>query len=411
LPVFEGIATLNLNMKIYFITSKLNFLTSGGSIEEFDLMIRTLQKLGNEVVVITAFSNLNKIPLPLPYQVKEEFISGWGLLDLQKGVYRIIKKYESDADFFHIDGHLFLYGAGFYRKIGGKVPISAFFNRELSCWAQNQSTLFGVGKKSLGKYLKEKIRWNIEHFIGMFFASAIDVKSFISPMYQEVYERFGLDCRKQSLILGDPIDFPKLIQENGITEMSYRNRIKKEGPIILFFSSRMAPAKGFDLILAGFARVKNKEHFRLVLGGDGPEKEKIHQLASDLGIMKYIEFTGWMSREKLYEYYKKADVFIQVGWRPEGTSISLLYAMAFGLPSIVPERSGLAWQAGGSALHVINGDHEGLARQIERMGESKELRAELSKNCYARINDDQLNHEKVIGQWFELMRQVKGQKN
>lgn len=393
-------------MKIYFITSKLNFKTSGGSIEEFDLMIRTLIELGNEVVAVTAFSEANNIPYVLPYRVIEENIRGRGLLGIQRGVFELLKKYERDADFFHVDGHLFLYGAGAYRKFGGSVPMSAFFNRELICWPPDKSTLIETTASSPLKSLKRKFRWLIERYVGMPLANAIDVRSFISPMYQKMYENFGLHCDGNCMVLGDPIDFPKLMKENDIQEDSYQARIKKTGPTLLFFSSRMAPGKGFDLILAGFARVKNKEDFHLVLGGSGPEEERLHKMADDLGIKKYIDFPGWMSKEVLYEFYKKADVFIQVGWRPEGTSISLLYAMAFGLPSIVPSNSGLAWQAQSSALTVVNGDHDGLARQIERLGGDVDLRAELSRNCYVRLSDAQMDHKKIITKWYQMMESV-----
>jgi glycosyltransferase involved in cell wall biosynthesis len=114
-----------------------------------------------------------------------------------------------------------------------------------------------------------------------------------------------------------------------------------------------------------------------------------------------------MSREQLYERYKEADVYIQVGWRPEGTSISLLYAMAFGLPSIVPRDTGLAWQAGDSALTVENGNHDELARAIERLGEDAALREKLSAACYGRMFSDELDHEKVIGAWAAMMEAVR----
>ncbi len=61
-------------MKIYFITSKLNFLTAGGSIGEFDLIYRTLQKAGNDIKVITLYSQANKVISELPYEIIEEKI-------------------------------------------------------------------------------------------------------------------------------------------------------------------------------------------------------------------------------------------------------------------------------------------------------------------------------------------------
>ena len=51
-------------MRIVFLTSKMNFSSSGGSVEELDIIIRTLQKFGNDVVVVTAFSKNNQIIFP-----------------------------------------------------------------------------------------------------------------------------------------------------------------------------------------------------------------------------------------------------------------------------------------------------------------------------------------------------------
>lgn len=370
-------------------------------------MMRTLQSLGNEVVCITTFVDQNDISTPLPYQMIEENIPYHGLLQLQGGVYRIMRTYEHDADFFHVDGHLFLYGAGLYRKLGGKVPVSAFFNRELISFPEDRSVLISAEQTSTLRQAKRVIRRILESTIGMYLARAIDLRAFISPMYQMMYERFGLTNNGYHFVLGDPIDFPKMMRENGITATSYKERLKTTGPLTLFFSSRMVAGKGFDLLLAGFARVKNKENYKLVLGGSGPEEEKIHHLAKELDLLKYVEFPGWLTRAQLYENYKKADIFIQVGWRPEGTSMSLLYAIAFGLPSIVPSESGMAWQAQNSALTVNNGDHDALARTIERLGEDPKLREELSRNCHIRINETQFDHKKIIACWFDKMKEIK----
>lgn len=372
-------------------------------------MIRTLKSLGNEVVCITTFVDQNDIPTPLPYEMIEENIPCHGLLQLQGGVYRIMRKYEHDADLFHVDGHLFLYGAGLYRRRGGKVPVSAFFNRELISFPEDRSALISAEQTSPMRRVKRLLRRILESTIGMYLARAIDLRAFISPMYQTMYERFGLRNNGHHFVLGDPIDFPKMMGENGITATSYKERLKTTGTLTLFYSSRMVAGKGFDLLLAGFARVKNKEKYKLVLGGSGPEEEKIHNLAKELNIEQYVKFPGWLTRAQLYEHYKKADIFIQVGWRPEGTSMSLLYAIAFGLPSIVPSESGMAWQAQKSALTVQNGDHEALARAIERLGEDPKLREELSHNCFVRINETQLDHKKIIACWFNEMKKITDQ--
>ena len=369
-------------------------------------MMRTLQRMGNEVVCVTTFSDGNDILDPPSYKVVEEDIRNRSLFGTSWGIFALLKKYEGNADFFHVDGHNFLYGAGAYRRFGGKVPVSAFFNRELGSFPPDSSFIIGVKAQTLARTIRRAFRSFLERTIGMYLARAIDLREFISPLYREMYEAFGLKCRGNCMVLGDPIDLKGIMRDNEITEMSYRNRLRREGPIMLFYSSRMAPAKGFDLIIAGFARVKNKENYRLILGGNGPEEAEIKKLATDLGIMRYVEFPGWTSKSRLCEYYKAADIYVQVGWRREGTSISLLYALAFGLPSIVPKKSGMAWQAGDAALAVENGNHDELARAIERLGEDPDLRATMSAACYDRIANDQLNHEKMIATWFEAMRRI-----
>ena len=118
----------------------MNFSSSGGSVEELDIIIRTLQKFGNDVVVVTAFSKNNQIPHNLPYKIVEENISATDLLGIQLAAIKLLKKYETQADFFHIDGHLFLYGAGIYRRLKGSVPVAALFNSYLAGLPDNLIT-------------------------------------------------------------------------------------------------------------------------------------------------------------------------------------------------------------------------------------------------------------------------------
>ena len=327
-------------MRIFFITSKLNFRTSGGSIEEFDLMIRTLQALGNDVTAVTVFSDFNDIPLPLPYRLIPEHFSAQRLFGIQAEIFRLLKKYERKADLFHVDGHLFLYGAGFYRMMGGRVPVSAFFNRELSGWPENCSSFFPQTSERIFLRIKKKTRWLLERYIGMPIANHIDIRSTINPFFQAEYEKFGLKRRAGDLIIGDPMDFDTILADGGVSEDSYRARNRYEGPFTIFYSSRMAPQKGFDVLLEGFARIQNKDQFRLVLGGSGPEERFVKQKIRDFGLEKYVELTGWVEKELLYELLKKADIFVQADWMHFGSSMSLFYAMAFGVPSIVPAGGG-----------------------------------------------------------------------
>lgn len=392
-------------MRIVFITSKLNFNSAGGSVEEIDVMGKVLMKLGNEVTFVTAFSRSNDIPTNPPYQVIEENVTAKRLLSINRAGYALFKKYETEADFFHIEGHMFMYGAGMYRLLGGKVPVAAIFNAPFICWPETAPVKIISQPGGMLRKIKRKIRWYIEKYIGMPIANFIDLFLFVSPNSRIAFEEFGIRHSSADMVLGDPTDFNKIMQANNITEDSYIKRNKKNGeyPIKIFYSSRMIQGKGFDILLAGFAKVKNKEQFRLILGGTGPQEKQIKQMVHDLGLEPYVDTPGWVPKEQLMNYFKNADIFIQVGWKPYGTSITQLYAMAFGIPSILPGGGGLEWQAGASALYVTNGNDDELARAIEKLGTDANLRAELSKNCYKRIADDELNAELNITRAYERM--------
>ncbi|MEK7084481.1 MAG: glycosyltransferase [Patescibacteria group bacterium] len=393
-------------MRIYFLTSKLNFTTAGASVTELDLLARTLQGLGHTVTVVTAFSHRNDHSVAVPYSVIEEQINAPRLIPLQWSAYQLLKKHAATADFFHIDGHLFLYGAGLYRVRGGRVPVAAFFNRELSSWPENKSSLFPHPPERLLRRLKQCLRHLVEKFLFMPLANRIDLCAFTNPFLQQAYADFGLR-RPTRFIMGDPFDYQTSMHTYGITEDQYLKRNKTKGPIVLFYSSRMAPGKGFDLLLKAFAEVKNKEQFRLVLGGDGPEEPLIRAMIRDLSLEPYVSLPGWMSKEQLYNYLKQTDIFVQARWRTDMTSYSLLDAMAFGLPSILPAGGGLQWDAQDSAVYFTDGDYKELARRIEELGANPKRRADLSRNCYQRLKQDEMNYELKAKELVAAMEKIR----
>jgi glycosyltransferase involved in cell wall biosynthesis len=406
--LYMVVPMLGHSMKIYFITSKLNFRSAGGSVEEIDYVIRILREAGHEMTVITASSSQNNISEPLPYTLIEEQLHSKRQLSMQRAIYRLLHKYEYDADFFIIDAHLFMYGAGLYRLLGGKTPVAAFVNQFLTCWPQYYSSYFPQKEQTVLGRFKKSIRWYLEKYIGMHLANRVDLYAFVSPTLRKMYEDFGIRHSDRDIIIGDPINIKALMEISGMTEMSYRNRLKREGPLMLFFSSRMSPGKGFDMFLQGFARVKNKDNYKVILGGTGPEEKQVHQMVKDLKLEKYVTLPGWVDKEQLYDYYRQADIFIQADWWPAGTSISLLYALAFGVPSILPGGGGLQWNAGEGAVYFPYHDPDLLARRIEELSGNPDLRAKLSAGCYERLGRDDVNYPALIKEFAGRMEKISG---
>ena len=170
-------------MKVFVITPKLDFLTAGGTTDEYDLTYRTLQELGHEVSVFTTCPKANNIPHKLPYSVFEEDINWDRMMGIQKGVFKILRKYSSQADVFFVDGQVFLYGAGFYRLLGGKIPVAGYFNRELTAWPGNVSYLFDNKKDNLLKKLKKRVRFYFERYLLIPLTNYLDIIGFSNSFF------------------------------------------------------------------------------------------------------------------------------------------------------------------------------------------------------------------------------------
>lgn len=401
-------------MRIYFVTSKMkNIDTAAGSVVMLKFMMKELVRLGNDVTCVTVFSGFNDLTEPTSFKLIEEQVRSSHLFPIHRNVFKILKKHENDCDIFYIDGQ-FMYGGGLYRLLGGRRPVFANLIRPPLVMDEYFSPIFqelaGVGRFSSLKFLisvKKKLRWLIDRFALTRLASCVDFVSVINPLLNKVHYQFGLKPAARALVIGDAYPMVETMEKEGIDEWSYRNRAGKNEKVTLYFSGRMAAGKGYDLLLSAFAKVKNKEKFKLVLGGSGPEEDKVRQMIKDLGLEKHIELPGWLSKKQFFEYLKQADIYVFPRWGAYFTSaIALNEAMVFGLPSIVPKGTGLSWTAGKSALTFEPENADDLARQIELLGEGLELRKELSLECYERLKEPDIDPRQVIVALNVLMKSL-----
>lgn len=100
---------------------------------------------------------------------------------------------------------------------------------------------------------------------------------------------------------------------------------------------------GIDILIHIFAKLvelnRNKK-LRLMLIGDGSEKKYFIQLVNELNISSNVEFIGYISHDKLPEYYNRMDIFANLS-RRESFGVSVLEASACGVPVVVSDIDGL----------------------------------------------------------------------
>ena len=103
---------------------------------------------------------------------------------------------------------------------------------------------------------------------------------------------------------------------------------------------RLAAVKGHDTLLRAMPTVLAKEPLaRLLIIGDGPDREMLNKRVSELGLDGYVTFTGQI--EDVYSALRAIDVVMMPSLR-EGLPYSLLEAMAMDKPVVASAVGGLA---------------------------------------------------------------------
>jgi glycosyltransferase involved in cell wall biosynthesis len=109
---------------------------------------------------------------------------------------------------------------------------------------------------------------------------------------------------------------------------------------LLVSAARLVEAKGLDILLQAVSRVVRQGiSCRCIIVGGGPLKEKLQDEMNRLGLWGYVYFEGF--QEDLRPYLQAASAFILTS-HLEGLPLSVLEAMACGVPCIVTNVGGSA---------------------------------------------------------------------
>ncbi len=104
---------------------------------------------------------------------------------------------------------------------------------------------------------------------------------------------------------------------------------------VTVYVGRLAPEKELGSLLGAFALVKARmPEARLLVIGDGPDRETLQAEAVRLGLGEEVRFTGREPMDRVRRYLQAGDAFALVS-RLEGFPCSLIEAMATGLASVV----------------------------------------------------------------------------
>lgn len=169
---------------------------------------------------------------------------------------------------------------------------------------------------------------------------------------------------------------------NGVNFSKFHAGAQREyddAPGTVLFLSRLTRQKGPLFFLETARRVlQTRPETRFVVAGKGEMLGECIQYALDHGIADRVQFTGFVAMEDLADVYNQNQIYVLPSVS-EPFGISVLEAMATGLPTIVSKTSGV----GEGLSHVLKADHwdtDEMADMILRLLESPALRQALGGN-------------------------------
>jgi glycosyltransferase involved in cell wall biosynthesis len=155
-------------------------------------------------------------------------------------------------------------------------------------------------------------------------------------------------------------------------------------PFILLSTRGWEPVYGVDVIAQGFAlAARQHPELQLLMLAGGSQAGLLRQIFQQSGVSNQVHFPGQVNQAELPNYYRSADLYVSAS-HSDGTSISLLEAMACGTPALVSDIPGnREWvQPGVQGWWFPDGDAQELAQGILQAIQQRTRLAEMG--CAAR---------------------------
>ena len=165
------------------------------------------------------------------------------------------------------------------------------------------------------------------------------------------------------------------------TESVIRQRAGWQEEFVILHTRTWEPVYGVEIFAKAFAKAASlRPELRLFLLGNGSMATEIRKIL--MPVMHQVQFVGQVSQEKLPAYYWAADLYVSAS-RSDGSSVSLMEALACGLPVLVSDIPGnREWLDGSEAGWMFpDGDVEALSAGIREVADQRSRLEKTSQNA------------------------------
>ena len=246
---------------------------------------------------------------------------------------------------FEIGGH----GINIFAILLDQWNFKKILNNEIDLVILNPSLGFRSFFRD-GLFAKQLVKKKVP-FVVFFHGWDLEFEKRVSKRYVKFFlnsigkaeKIFVLSCDFKIKLLewgynGDILVETTTVDSKLLVGYDYSQNDKNNEKIKILFLSRLLKEKGIYETIEAFKQLRKKyQSIELTIAGDGSEYEKLKEFVK---YDNHIEMTGHVEGKQKIDLFKKCHIYCLPSYT-EGLPISVLEAMAFGLPIITSSVGGL----------------------------------------------------------------------
>lgn len=354
-------AKFHINRELYNLSPKVNIQINSSLFYKnifIEFMVKVFRKINN----ITGLFNNKKIITILthiyfPSEVQNNFIN-----------YLNLKKYDV---IIGVEGHYSVLLGIISDRLEAKTI--GWQHNSYEAYLKTKNKYYWKQDELFKEYLKK-----LDRYIVLTEDDKIKMKKYLNTNCERIYNPLSfISERKAKCVNKNIICVGRLVQEQ----------------------------KGIDLLIKAFSKVSLKyKDWKLYIIGDGPDKDEINKLVSDLSLQDQVIIKPFTNN--VQSYYLNSSIFVSSS-RWEGFGLVIIEAMECGLPVIAFANSGpkeIINKQNGNGILVPCEDIDKLSEAIINLIDNEEMRLKIAKGSIYRAKD--FNIDIIMNQWNKILNKI-----
>jgi glycosyltransferase involved in cell wall biosynthesis len=254
----------------------------------------------------------------------------------------------------------------------------------------------------LDRHFSPMERRFMRRFIRHAFPLARMIVAVSDAVKQDLVRNFAI-APGRIAVLPNPLDRERIRQAS---QESVHDDLPAGASMLVVSVGRLVQLKGFDLLIHAFAKVRVSPMARLIIVGEGEQREELEALISELDVRDRVALLGTQANP--WKYMARADV-VALASRSEAFPNVIGEALALGRPVIATECSpGVAeyLDHGRYGMLVAPNDVDALAAGLERILSDEALRQRYAAAAPSRA--DSFDVQRIADRYETLLVEATG---